>query len=337
MSYSSELHLDAKPEAGFAWRSRLSQLGARFFSFPGFTRLRPYARKLFLVTEPAGRVYVRHLPAAPTLRECDNLTVISANLWHDWPLHRHLTDRLEGFARLVEQFQADVLLLQEVVRLPGFHADEWLAERLGMAGAYSRANGHQAGIGFEEGVAVLSRFPIGGLEIKQLGSGSNPFVRRLGLGATIHSPCGPVMAFTVHLSLSPRKNATQLADLFSWVAKVAREKVALIGGDFNAAEGSPQIHSARSRWLDTFRYLHPERDGTTHELRLPWGNILRRARLDYIFMHSNRPRWSILEAAHLKKAERGHSDHHAVLLRISPIFAPQNHAISQRDIRSAIY
>jgi hypothetical protein len=35
---------------------------------------------------------------------------------------------------------------------------------------------------------------------------------------------------------------------------------------------------------DTFRLMHPDADGTTHELHNPWGRVIKRSRLDYIFL-----------------------------------------------------
>ena len=64
--------------------------------------------------------------------------------------------RLEGFAGMVKDENVDVILLQEVTHRSEYHVDQWLSERLGMAYVYSRANGHESGIGFEEGLAVLS-------------------------------------------------------------------------------------------------------------------------------------------------------------------------------------
>ncbi|MEK7312328.1 MAG: endonuclease/exonuclease/phosphatase family protein, partial [Chloroflexota bacterium] len=203
------------------------------------------------------------------------ITVLSANLWHDWPKHRRLFERLESFAELVKSERADIVLLQEVSRTPSLHVDAWLARQLGMASIYSRANGHETAIGFEEGLAIFSRFPLVELHLRQLGMRSNPFVRRLALGAEIDTPFGNLLAFSVHLGLRRRHNAAQLSDLRTWVAGITGSLPALIGGDFNAHERSPQIVHTQRTWLDTFRHLHPEKDGTTHELRWPWGSLLR--------------------------------------------------------------
>jgi endonuclease/exonuclease/phosphatase family metal-dependent hydrolase len=270
------------------------------------------------VAEPPGRLSIRARPACPASADCDSLTVLSSNLWHDWPRHRRIARRLEDFASLVEAQRADLVLLQEVARTPRLQADEWLGDRLGMAYVYARANGHAGGIGFEEGLAVFSRYPLGEPRLQKLGDGRNPFVRRLGLGASVATPCGELLTFSVHLGLARRRNANQLAHLRHWVAGEAGGNTALIGGDFNASERSAQIAQARCSWQDPFRQLHPEADGTTHELRWPWGGLIRRARLDYIFLKPGAVEWQVMEARHLETPARPHSDHRAVLVRLAP-------------------
>lgn len=290
----------------------------RLSRLPQVRNLKRLILRMKSVAEPPGRLSIRTVSHMDNFDHCGGLTFLSANLWHDWPRYRRIAERLESFARLVEQVQADVLLLQEVARTPHFYADEWLHQRLGMDCVYSRANGHAGGIGFEEGLAVFSRFPLRSPRLQQLGSGRNPFVRRLALGAAVATPCGDLFTFSVHLGLRRRQNAHQLAHLRAWVANVAGRTPALIAGDFNAHENSPQIGHARAEWLDTFRHLHPGADGTTHELRWPWGRFIHRARLDYIFLHPGASRWQVLEARHLQAEGEAHSDHHAVLARLVP-------------------
>ena len=88
--------------------------------------------------------------------------------------------------------------------------------------------------------------------------------------------------------------------------------------DFNASERASQIVHTQHTWLDTFRHLHPQADGTTHELRWPWGGLLRRHRLDYIFLHPGDQQWRVLEACHVDAPSGPHSDHRAVLVRLTP-------------------
>ena len=318
MKTESEIIDAGEPGSLLSGHTWLPLAAHRLLRLPGARRLQPLVRRAMSVAEPPGRLSVRTIPEKESGRSCESLTFLSANLWHDWPRYRRIGERLENFARLVEKVRADVVLLQEVARTPDLFADEWLHQRLGMACVYSRANGHAGGIGFEEGLAVFSRFPLSSPRLQQLGLGRNPFVRRLALGAAISTPCGELLTFSVHLGLRRRQNATQLAHLREWVAGVAGRTPALIAGDFNAPEASPQIGQARAAWLDTFRHLHPGADGATHELRWPWGGLIRRARLDYIFLHPGASPWRVIEARHLQAEGGPHSDHHAVLARLAP-------------------
>jgi endonuclease/exonuclease/phosphatase family metal-dependent hydrolase len=219
-------------------------------------------------------------------------------------------------AQLIEDERVDVALLQEVARTREVHADRWLAERLGMGSAYSRANGHEKAIGFEEGLAILSRYPLRLPRSEHLRPSPSRWVRRMALAAEVETPSGGLSAVSVHLGLLPRHNEAQLAHLLGWVSSTARGLAAVIAGDFNAHENAPQIRRARLAWLDVFRHVHPHGDGTTHVLRWPWGGGLRR-RLDYVFLQAGAKGWRVLEARTIEPA--GHpSDHKAVLARLVP-------------------
>lgn len=165
---------------------------------------------------------------------------MTANLWHDWPRQRRLLSRLEAFAAMVQRERVDVLLLQEVSRTPDLHVDAWLGQQLGMAYVYARANGDEAALGFEEGLAVFSRFALTAPRLRQLQPEPLPFVRRLALGVTVRTSWGEIPAFSVHLALARRQNAAQLDDLRRWIG----DAPAIIGGDFNAHETTPQIQGA---------------------------------------------------------------------------------------------
>ncbi len=300
------------------WFSRLRPVGRRLFHLPGLRALRPFARQVAAVAEPSELQLGRNIPNCDDPGGQENLTVLTANLWHDWPQHRRLHDRLEAFAQLVENEDADIVLLQEVARTSDLHADEWLAERLCMAHVYVRANGHKDGIGFEEGLAILSRFPLSKPRLQQLGSKSSPFVRRMALGAEVDTHLGKVAVFSTHLGIMPRRNASQMAHLRAWVKGIAGKLPALIGGDFNAHENTSQIKLTRRTWLDIFRNIHPKKDGTTFRLRLPGLGALH-LRFDYLFLQPGDRRWETLEARHLDAPGGPHSDHRAVMARLAPV------------------
>ncbi|OGO18056.1 MAG: hypothetical protein A2Z14_02670 [Chloroflexi bacterium RBG_16_48_8] len=267
---------------------------------------------------PVKRIHISLSPRISALKPSKTITVISANLWHDWPFQRRLPHRLEAFAQLAEEERADVVLLQEVICTPQVQADAWLGKRLGMAFVYSRVNGDEEAIGFEEGLAVLSRFPIMASQMKNLGLGES-FYRRMALAVEVHSPFGYLWAISVHLGILKKRNQSQWHDLRSWVSGLGRGHTALIGGDFNAHEQSNPIRQAQGLWIDTYRSVNPEGDGTTHEIRWPWGNTFRRRRLDYIFLRPGPHRWRIMDARHVLPTREPHSDHCAVITRFSPL------------------
>jgi endonuclease/exonuclease/phosphatase family metal-dependent hydrolase len=246
-------------------------------------------------------------------------TVLSANLWHDWPRFKDLEKRLETFAKLVEHEQVDLILLQELARVPFLKSDHWLAQRLNMAYVYSRANGSEK-LGFEEGLGVFSRFPLKRLPfVRQMGRSCNPFVRRLALGAEVDTPFGELTAFSTHLGLFRKQNARQMLDLHGWVNQITSGRSAVIAGDFNAPEHTHQMVHARSQWQDTFREINQHGRAATHEFYWPWGGAFLSHRLDYIFLQPGQPAWQVVDVDHVDSQDGPHSDHRAVLARISPV------------------
>jgi len=317
LAESSDIHHDAQPVGGASYFAKLSRWVRRVLRHSIFRVLSPVIGQTLSVVEPNGRETPGKGSIRASYRRDDAITVLSANLWHDWPRHRHLLQRLKAFARLVEEQKVDILLLQEVARTPDVRTDQWLTERLNMAYVYSRANGHHKGIGFEEGLAVFSRFPLKTPRLRHLEPSFRPFVRRLVLGAEVETPRVQLPVFSVHLSLLPSHNAAQVQLLQKWVNSVAGKRSALIGGDFNVNEHAAQIADMRQTWLDVYRHIHPKKDGTTHELRLFSRGRARRRRLDYIFFSPGDHRWRVLEARHLDAPDGPHSDHRAVLARIA--------------------
>lgn len=314
---SEEIFLFTSATSGSLVCSGLRAVMHRLRDLASQGRLPPGLHHAAVITEPVGRATWRALPPTQSPNTCTGITILTANLWHDFPRYRSQAARLERFAQLVEAAGADILLLQEVSRRPGLHADEWLSNRLGMAFVYARANGH-SDIGFEEGLAVFSRFPLEAARLRHLSPGCSPFVRRLALGAVIQTACGPLLAFSVHLALARRQNWQQINDLRAWVEELPEKTAMVVGGDFNAPEHSPQIGHARSAWMDTFRHLHPHREAVTYEVRWPWGKTWLRHRLDYIFLRQGRPAWQILDAHLLETPGGAHSDHLSMLAHLAP-------------------
>lgn len=318
MMSSGDQPLDAHPDLGPAWYRTLTHVVGRAVTVPGLRRWAPLARRLQAVTRSSGRVTVLRETRGSRSAPDAEITLLCANLWHDWPRRHRLTERLESFARLAESVDADILLLQEAARTRTLHADRWLAERLDLEMAYARANGDLEAVGFEEGPAILSRFPLGEVDVRQLSHGSNPLVRRVAVAAHIETPHGPLLVASVHLGLSQRHNAGQIRRLRSWIAAISGGDAAVIGGDFNAPEHMPEIARTGEAWTDTFRLAHPQADATTHSRSRPFARVLHR-RLDYIYVQQpTSSEWRVVECRHLDAPDGPHSDHRAVLARLAP-------------------
>jgi endonuclease/exonuclease/phosphatase family metal-dependent hydrolase len=280
----------------------------------GLTR---FLQRSIASAEPVSHLFHRAYPIRMVPAKDASLTIMSANLWHDWPRHRQLQERLEAFARLVEEQQADLVLLQEVARNGEIQADEWLANRLGMSYTYARANGNTEPGSFEEGLAILSRFPLVQPRVRPLPQVPWPFVHRLALAATVRTPFGSFLAVSAHLGHGRREGRAQVTDLRNWVGELAGTGMAIIGGDFNAAENTKRVRWLKQEWQDLYRQAQPEADGITYELRLPWGTNLLRRRLDYLFLQPGEQQWWVEDARHLFAPQLAHSDHRAVLVRLT--------------------
>jgi endonuclease/exonuclease/phosphatase family metal-dependent hydrolase len=319
MTSPVERLLESHPDVAAAWYPVLSRALGRALTVPGVRRWSGLAQRVRSVAEPAGWTTLIESPAHGRDGPGDQLTVLSANLWHDWPRRHRWQERLEDVAVLAETERVDVLLLQEVARTTAVTSDVWLARRLGMSLVYARANGAAEAIGFEEGLAVLSRFPIERTYLRQLGRSGNPLVRRVAVAARLRTPLGPVLAVSVHLGLGERSNAAQLRMLRAWVAEIAQPGPTIVGGDFNAPEGRAEVLLTQEAWTDTFRDLHPHADASTHRSGAPWRVGARHRRLDYVFLRQDESRpWRVRAASHVDAAAGQHSDHRAVLVRLTP-------------------
>lgn len=284
---------------------------------PGLLRIiKPVTTSIFAAAAPSTRVMIKNNPENEVTKTSGGaISILTANLWHDWPRHRDMRKRLDCFVNLVKEKKIDIILLQELARTQNFAADEWLSKELGMAYVFSRANGSSSSIGFEEGLAVFSRFPISKPRVAQLSDQSNPFVRRIALGTTIETLQGNFLVFNVHLGLIGRQNEAQLSRLMEWVECESRHSAAVIGGDFNAREHTRQIKVAQTSWQDSYRDINPGGDGFTHQLKWPWGGNIIQSRLDYLFLKRGGNPWTILEAHHIEVGDCSVSDHKPVLIR----------------------
>lgn len=297
---------------------KIKNFGERINRSIGLKQFRNFINRIISVVKPSGKVFIITEPEYQISEpEAKPVTILSANLWHDWPRNRRLKERLICFVELIKKEKVDILLLQELVRTSEFEADKWLRDQLGMAYIYSRSNGNAPGIGFEEGLAIFSRYPIKNHRLAQLSDQNNPFSRRMALGTCVETNDGDFLAFSVHLGIIGRQNKKQVSRLKDWVEEESGNNPAVIGGDFNAEENTSQIRSAKTTWNDSYRAIHPRGDVYSHEIQWPWGKVLKRSRLDYLFLRRGNHSWQVDEARHLDTEGCTLSDHKPVLIKAS--------------------
>lgn len=192
--------------------------------------------------------------AAPA---ADRLRILQLNAWHGYPdpdgrlvVQESPSDRSIRAGRLaaeVSRLQPDVVVLQEAWCTVG---EGCLADRLsreiGFHAVYARANGSLRWLGFEEGSAILSRFPIVDPKVWRLAPDRDAFERRIALTARIDHPELALNLVGVHLANGDADLAgAQAADLLERI--VARpERPVLIAGDLNL----PGDHPALARFRE---------------------------------------------------------------------------------------
>jgi endonuclease/exonuclease/phosphatase family metal-dependent hydrolase len=226
---------------------------------------------------------------------------MSLNMLHGFPRFEHLSDRLDLIAEEIARQDADIVCLQEVpwtVRLGS--AAERLADQTGMNHVYLRANGNRWAILFEEGEAILSRYPLHGLAHAELIPRAGFFEHRVVLKATVDTPSGDLDVFVTHLTNGdPSVNRAQAQALLGFVES-STQSPAIVAGDFNAPEDSPQILNLSEQWADTYRQANPEDTGLTccvSDLSNDPSEPLEK-RIDYLYMVTHRSIPTEIEASH---------------------------------------
>ena len=243
---------------------------------------------LFNVSRPGSRV--EGCPegcASTTPRTSGPLRVLSLNMLHGFPRFERLDDRLGLIADEIQRLDPDIVCLQEVPWHWGSAAQD-LAERTGLNHLYMRANGNRWAIFFEEGEAILSRYPLRDTTATGLAPRAGLFEHRVALQATAVTPWGDLRVISTHLTHGdPAVNETQAASLIAFVnASASGGAPAVVAGDFNAREESPQIQALQAEgWIDTYRAAHPDNPGATcciDDLTDPDQALDKR--IDYIFV-----------------------------------------------------
>lgn len=221
-------------------------------------------------------------------RKADNtMRIMTLNVLHGFPTMKHLPRRLDLIATEILRQDLDIVFLQEVPWTPRLgSAIEYLSQRVGMNYVYLRANGNRHAILFEEGVAILSRYPLQDPTFVELEPQPWFFEHRVVLRAIAMTPWGNVDVFVTHLTLIGSKlNQQQASSLKAFVDNTG-SGFAIVAGDFNATGDSPQIKALSQEWMDAYRAANPQAQGPTcciGDLSGRSDEALRR-RIDYLFL-----------------------------------------------------
>jgi len=286
------------------------------------------------------------------------IRVVTLNLLHGAPVpgtrraRASLETRLEWTGQHLEEEKPDIVLLQEASVSPRTgNTAEVLARKLGMEFVYARANPSPVlrslrfvrklahPLAFEEGPAVLSRFPIVEHWAHRLSPRANVFERRIALEAVLEGPTATFSVFSVHLTAGSRAGRRrQIAALVRAVEATPHPHPVIVGGDFNAEEHTHEIRllTEIEGWLDSFRHLHGDAAGHTWGQRLAETTATAGSRIDFLFSApSSDEHWDphhsrlILDRAF---PDAGHgvlwaSDHYGVLTDFEAPASVRNSAV----------
>jgi endonuclease/exonuclease/phosphatase family metal-dependent hydrolase len=224
-----------------------------------------------------------------------HLRFVTLNLWgENGPWEARLGLVGEALAGVLP----DVVALQEVREVPGriVNQAELLASGQGWNHVYAPSTSWGGGT---EGLAILSRFPIGAHDFRALPH-SQENEGRIVLSARIDSDFGEVWVHTTHLSFREhegRKREDQVLVVDEVVTAHKNDAPQVIMGDFNAVPHSDEIRwlsglstlaGRRVYYQDAWDMMHPDEPGYTwrkdnhYRERMYWLRADRR--LDYVFV-----------------------------------------------------
>jgi endonuclease/exonuclease/phosphatase family metal-dependent hydrolase len=222
---------------------------------------------------------------------------MTLNLWGEngpWEARLALvSEKLDGI-------RPDVVALQEVREVEGRVPNQAasLAAPRGWHHVFAPSTAWGGG---HEGLAVLSRFPIGKHEARVLPHSADT-EGRIVLSARIDSDAGELWVHTTHLSYREsegvrREDQVLVVDEVVTAHKQQNDRPQVVMGDFNAIPGSDEIRwmtgltsldGRRTFFQDAWDVAHPGHPGWTWARANPYTDRMHwlRAdrRLDYIFV-----------------------------------------------------
>lgn len=266
-----------------------------------------------------------------------------------WGIEPPLERRLDLARRQLAELAPDVIGMQEVRPLDGKSGRttaDVLAEALGMERVYEVAVSWKEGAfgpgrpGGEEGLALLSRFPIALHRATPLPE-ARPTEARILLSAKLATPAGPLWCHTTHLhyrlddGLAREKQVLVVDEVVRSLGRGADDLPQLVCGDFNAPPDADEIRflrglcsldGRRTHFQDAWLRAHPDEAGLTwssdNEQTRPLRSLDIDRRIDYVFVTTRRKdgRGTVIDAqVVLTERDEGGacaSDHFGVLAEV---------------------
>jgi endonuclease/exonuclease/phosphatase family metal-dependent hydrolase len=204
-----------------------------------------------------------------------------------------LNERLEMVVEQLAALRPDIVGLQEAsVGGERGNVAERLGRALGMEWIHAPTTSQVFGIGwldrtitsairFNEGPAVLSRFPIVESEIVPLPRCTNPLSPRVLLRVDVRTPAGPLDFYSTHTS----RDDCQLHRVAELVTARRGPLPAVVTGDFNTRDSAhAYAELLAAGFVDAFRAVNLDATGPTC---LQWVHAVRSTvsrRIDFVFV-----------------------------------------------------
>jgi endonuclease/exonuclease/phosphatase family metal-dependent hydrolase len=138
-------------------------------------------------------------------------------------------------------------------------------------------------IGFKEGPAILSRYPIVASEVYDLPRCQRRMDPRILLRAEISAPDGPIQVFSTHTAKGDECQLQRVGELVREHRGTGR---AILMGDLNTGEQSSVLTEWQKEpgFIDVFRVANPGISGGTvwQNIHVEWPTADRR--VDFIFL-----------------------------------------------------
>ena len=229
------------------------------------------------------------------------LRVVTYNVLHDGPTSgfidndTYLEARMDMAIHELKALEPDIVALQEASQSCRHgNVPEHIAKALGFHLVFAPATDRIFHVrpldtlivsimGFKEGEAILSRFPIVASDIYDLPRCRSQVEPRILLRADLDTPWGPLHVFTTHTA---RGDECQMERVGEIVRDQRGDCPSILTGDFNTLETSKVLTLLRDEagFIDAFRSANPSSPGATvwQRIRAPESTASRR--VDFIFL-----------------------------------------------------